>query len=133
MNCEICGATHGLDRHHILPKRMGGSRNPEVQDESNLITLCRTCHRNFHQGPWQLLRSQDGIKVVDQSSGEQVMRRWYDSDLDVPGLFQRMNLADDTLCQLREALPYLSDDQLVEAFAYAASFSKRSWLPVGRS
>jgi hypothetical protein len=39
-----------------------------------------------------------------------------------------MNLADDTLCQLREALPYLSDDQLVEAFNYASCFGKRSWL-----
>ncbi len=128
MACEICGAIHGLDQHHILPKRMGGSRNPDVQDESNLIALCRTCHQKVDQGLWQLLRSQDGLRVVDRSTGEQVMRRLYDSDLDVPGLFQRMNLADDTLCQLREALPYLGDDELVEAFNYASCFGKRSWL-----
>ena len=105
MNCEICGAIHGLDQHHILPKRMGGSRNPDVQDESNLITLCRACHQKVHQGPWQLLPSQDGIRVLDRSTGQQVMRRFYDSGLDVPGLFQGVNLAEDTLCQLREALP----------------------------
>lgn len=56
------------------------------------------------------------------------MRRLLDADLDVPSLFQLLNLADDSLSQLHRCLPYLSDDQLVEAFAYASSFGKRSWL-----
>ena len=41
---------------------------------------------------------------------------------------QALNLAGESLSRLHQALPYLTDDQLVEAFAYASSFGKRSWL-----
>jgi hypothetical protein len=34
----------------------------------------------------------------------------------------------NSLFGLHKALPYLTDDQLVEAFTYASSFGKRSWL-----
>ena len=56
------------------------------------------------------------------------MRRLYDPALGVPSLFHLLNLAEDSFCRLHYALPYLTDDQLVEAFAYACSFGKRSWL-----
>ncbi len=56
------------------------------------------------------------------------MRRLYNPDLDIPSLFQLLNLAEDSLSRLNQALPYLTDEQLVEAFAYASSFGKRSWL-----
>ena len=128
MPCEICGATRNLDRHHVIPKRMGGTTDPAVHDEANLTTLCRACHRNIHDGRWELTRSAEGIRVVDRVSREQVMRRLYNPDLDVPSLFQLLNLADDSLSRLHQALPYLTDDQLVEAFGYASSFGKRSWL-----
>ena len=39
-----CGATKGLTRHHITPKRLGGSDDP-----SNLIILCKYCHTRIHQ------------------------------------------------------------------------------------
>ena len=128
MYCEICGSIRGLDRHHVIPKGMGGSRDPAVHDESNLMILCRSCHKRVHQGPWELRRSQNGVQVVDRETGQQVMRRRYKSELDVPGLFQQLNQVEDSLACLQEAVPYLTDDQLVEAFAYASSFSKRSWL-----
>ena len=128
MACEICGSTRGLDRHHVSPKGMGGSRDPAVHDEGNLLTLCRSCHGRIHEGVWELHRSEHSIRVVDRKSGEQVMRRRYNPELDVPGLFQLMNQVESSLAWLREAVPYLTDDQLVEASAYAASFSKRSWL-----
>ncbi len=127
-SCEICGTIRNLDRHHVIPKRMGGSQNPTVHDEGNLITLCRGCHRNIHEGRWELIRSQEGIRVVDKNTGELVMRRLYNPDLDIPSLFQLLNLAEDSLSRLHQALPYLTDEQLVEAFAYACSFGKRSWL-----
>ena len=92
------------------------------------MTLCRSCHGRIHQGVWELHRSEGGIRVVDRETGEQVMRRQYDPELDVPGLFQLMNQVEDSFARLREAVPYLTDDQLVEGFAYAVSFSKRSWL-----
>ncbi len=82
MACEICGAIHGLDQHHLHPKRMGGSRNPNVHDDSNLVTLCRTCHNKIHRGQWELRRSESGIQVIDRKNGEQVMRRHYNPQLD---------------------------------------------------
>ena len=128
MACEICGAIHSLDQHHLHPKRMGGSRNPDVHDDSNLVTLCRTCHNKIHRGQWELRRSESGIQVIDRKNGEQVMRRHYNPQLDPSDLFQLLNLVEDAIARLQEAIPYLTDDQLVEAFAYASSLSKRSWL-----
>ncbi|MCI0824362.1 MAG: HNH endonuclease [Chloroflexi bacterium] len=127
-NCEICGAIRNLDRHHVIPRRMGGSKNPAVHDESNLMTLCRSCHRNLHEGRWELVRSPEGIWVFDKHTGELVMRRLYNPEVDPPSLFDMLNVAEDSLSRLFEALPYLTDDQLKEAFAYASSFGKRSWL-----
>ena len=127
-DCEICGALRNLDRHHVIPKRMGGRKNPEVHDESNLMTLCRSCHRNLHEGRWDLIRSADGIRVLDKHTGEQVMRRLYNSDLDTPSIFQNLNVAENSLTQLFNVMAYLTDDQLVEAFNYASNFGKRSWL-----
>lgn len=126
--CEICAATSGLDRHHVIPRRLGGSKNPAVHDESNLITLCRSCHRNIHEGRWELLRSSEGVRVLDKESGDQIMRRRSNPDVDVPSLFHLFNLTEDSLSRLLESLPFFSDDQLVEAFGYACSFGKRSWL-----
>lgn len=56
------------------------------------------------------------------------MRRLLNPDLNPPSLFHILNLTEDTLSQLLQALPCLADDQLVEAFQYACSFGKRSWL-----
>lgn len=126
--CEICGTSQNLDRHHVIPKGMGGSKNPAVHDESNLITICRSCHRNIHEGRWNLVRSYEGIEVWDILTSKRIMRRLYSSNLDVPVLFQSLNLTEYCLSRLHWALPYLTDDQLLEAFAYALSFGKRAWL-----
>ena len=126
--CEICGSNRGLDRHHVVPKRMGGSKDPDVQSDANLMTLCRTCHQNIHDELWDLVRTEEGIRVIDCSTGEVIMRRLINPDLDVPSLFQLFNLTEESLSQLLGALPYFNDEQLVEAFAYACSFGKRSWL-----
>lgn len=39
--CQICGKTvpNSLETHHIVPRRFGGSDQPE-----NLVTLCADCH-----------------------------------------------------------------------------------------
>ena len=83
-HCEICGSVHGLDSHHVKPRRMGGTKDPAVHDESNLMTLCRGCHRNIHDGRWNPVRSPEGISVVDPHSGEQIMRRLQNPGLHVP-------------------------------------------------
>ena len=128
MSCEICGTNRGLDRHHVTPRQMGGSKDPVVHDEANLMTLCRRCHSNLHEYRWQLIRTEKGIQVLDSKSGATIMRRLHSPDLDVPSIFHLFNLAEESLTLLLEILPYFDDDQLVEAFAYASSFGKRSWL-----
>lgn len=42
-NCGLTGAGVELHAHHIVPLSAGGSNAP-----SNLITLCRDCHRRAH-------------------------------------------------------------------------------------
>ena len=126
--CEICGTTRNLDRHHILPKAMGGSRDSAVHAETNLMLLCRNCHRKVHDGIWELQRSPDRISVVDSHTGEQVMRRLLDRDHDATKAFQWFNVAEHSVEQMIHDLPHLSDDQLVEAFRYATSLGKHAWL-----
>ncbi len=113
-SCEICGTNRNLDRHHVIPRRMGGTKDPHVHDVTNLMTLCRQCHSNIHDERWRLARSDHGIRVIDRHNGEQVMRRHYNQDLDASSLFQLLNLASDDLSQLQEAFPYLVDDDLVD-------------------
>lgn len=127
-HCEICGGSGGLDRHHVTPRRMGGSKNPAVTSEANLMTLCRTCHQNIHDGRWVVERSVSGVRVLDAHTGRPIMRRLNDPSLDVPTLFHLLNLAEGSFSRLLEAVPFLGDDQLVEAYAYSISFGKRSWL-----
>lgn len=46
--CQCCKGKHKdskLEVHHIIFRSQGGS-----DDESNLITLCHTCHQNLHRG-----------------------------------------------------------------------------------
>ncbi len=126
--CEICGAIYNLDRHHVIPRRMGGSKDPTVHSESNLMTLCRGCHRNFHNGVWDLVRSPEGFWVLDKHTGDLVMRRLNNPDLDPSSMLQRLNSAEVALSELFDMLPYLTDDMLGEVFSYASSFGKRAWL-----
>lgn len=46
--CQCCKGKHRdskLEVHHIVFRSQGGS-----DEESNLITLCHTCHKNLHSG-----------------------------------------------------------------------------------
>ena len=46
--CQYCKGKHKdskLEVHHIVFRSQGGS-----DEESNLITLCHTCHKNLHSG-----------------------------------------------------------------------------------
>ncbi len=127
-SCEICQKTRDLDRHHVVPRRMGGSKEPKVLGEDNLITLCRTCHRSFHEGGWVLERSPHLLRVVDRRSGDEIMRRHYDHDFDPAAFLDLLNRLDDSLDQAVHLVRYLDDDQLVEAFRGARSLGKRAWL-----
>jgi endonuclease/exonuclease/phosphatase (EEP) superfamily protein YafD len=126
--CEICGSTRGLDRHHVVHRKMGGSKDPAVHDAANLVTICRHCHTNLHEGPWELIRLTNGFRVVDRQSGRQVMRRLQNPNIDVPTLFHLLTLSEASVTHLVDAVPYLSDDQLVEAFASAITMGRQAWL-----
>ncbi len=41
--CRYCGKEHDLELHHIVPYRDRGATN-----ESNLIVLCKGCHKRAH-------------------------------------------------------------------------------------
>ena len=49
MTCKRCGSTRNLDQHHVKLKGMGGSK--ALDDESNLVTLCRKDHEWVHRNP----------------------------------------------------------------------------------
>lgn len=36
--CEVCGATKGLEVHHLSYEYLG------EEDDSDLVALCKTCH-----------------------------------------------------------------------------------------
>ena len=44
--CQVCGKKGATEKHHFL-KTKGAGGNDE---ESNLIELCRICHRLAHDG-----------------------------------------------------------------------------------
>jgi hypothetical protein len=49
--CVTCGRTEGLEHHHLVPRVRGGS-----DDETNLFTLCDSCHGKIHGEDWYDLR-----------------------------------------------------------------------------
>jgi len=126
--CGVCGDSRNLDQHHIQPKGMGGSKDPAIEAPENKITLCRTCHRNIHDHRWLLQHSDQELRVVDPQTGELVMRRLFSKDFDAPAFFHQLAASEDCLERLIHDVPFLTDEQLVEAFASAHSLGKRAWI-----
>ena len=127
-NCAVCRTNKYLDQHHIESRGMGGSNNSAVHADANIITLCRSCHRNIHEGGWELHRSQDLLQVVDRRTGEEVMRRARAQDFDPSALFQLLNVMDSSLVGALSLIAYLDDDQLVELFHASRSLGRRAWM-----
>lgn len=46
--CTVCGTSHDLEVHHIVPRAEGGTNDP-----ANLVTLCMACHSDTHDRPLQ--------------------------------------------------------------------------------
>jgi hypothetical protein len=42
--CECCNLWPGEQAHHLLPRRAGGTRRPEINLPSNLIWVYSLCH-----------------------------------------------------------------------------------------
>ena len=58
-----------------MARRMGGSADPTVHHQSNLITLCRSCHRKIHEGRWEMERSPEMVRVMDRATASGVIHR----------------------------------------------------------
>jgi hypothetical protein len=126
--CEVCGDTHNLEQHHIQAKGMGGSKAPAIEAPKNKITLCRSCHRNVHEGCWLLQRAEHEVRVVDRGTGELIVRRLYDESFNASAFLHQLTMAEASLGQLVKDVPLLTDEQLVDAFAAARSLEKRAWI-----
>jgi hypothetical protein len=49
--CIVCGAVHGIDPAHLIPKSLGGCGDPLC-----VVPLCRRpCHRAYDRGELDLL------------------------------------------------------------------------------
>ena len=107
---------------------MGGSKDPVVNADDNLITLCRSCHRNIHEGGWELQCSASMFRVIDRRTGEQVMRRMRSPTFNPSSFLQLLNVIDRSLSEAPTLVAYLDDDQLVEAFRASRSLGRRSWM-----
>ncbi len=65
--CQCCKGRHKdskLEVHHIIFRSQGGS-----DEESNLITLCHTCHKDLHSGTINLKlkgKSKGNLKYATQ-------------------------------------------------------------------
>jgi len=42
--CWFCGSSKGLEKHHIIPKEIGGSGL-----EDNKVYICKKCHSQLHK------------------------------------------------------------------------------------
>ena len=119
--CAICGASRNLEVHHIEPRRMGGSRRPEIEAPSNKAILCRSCHIEITEQRWRLERSETELVVTAVHTGEVVLRRLSDPDFDPSQYFQELNLVESQMNAIVRGVPYLTDDQLVDLFGYLRS------------
>lgn len=52
--CMVCGSKKGLETHHIIPQKEAVNKlvnhSINIHRDSNLVTLCNTCHDSHHAG-----------------------------------------------------------------------------------
>jgi len=107
---------------------MGGSRDASVHAQSNLLTLCRRCHRNLHEGGWSISLSETELRVTDARSGTEVMRRLYRQGFDASAFLSGFNEMESLLGEGIGSIAFLDDEQLVEAFRISRTVGKKAWL-----
>src|SRR5712691_10939841 len=93
-HCEICGTPRNLEVHHIEPRRMGGSRRPEIEAESNKAIVCRSCHTNITEQRWHFERTDQHLLVTTVETGEVVVRRLFDCSFNPAQYFQELNVLE---------------------------------------
>ena len=91
--CQYCKGKHKdskLEVHHIVFRSQGGS-----DEESNLITLCHTCHKNLHSGKINLKLSGEvkgTLKYATQmNSIRKQLFRLYPNAIETFGYITKVN------------------------------------------
>lgn len=91
--CQYCKGKHGdgkLEVHHIVFRSQGGS-----DEDSNLITLCHTCHNLLHKGEIKLnLKGckKNGLKYATQmNSIRKQLLRYYPDAIETFGYVTKRN------------------------------------------
>lgn len=91
--CQYCKGKHKdskLEVHHIVFRSQGGS-----DEESNLITLCHTCHNLLHKGEIKLnLKGckKNGLKYATQmNSIRKQLLRYYPEAIETFGYVTKSN------------------------------------------
>src|SRR5439155_9195709 len=68
------------------------------------------------------------LRVIDVSTGHEVMRRFNTRDFDCASFFVLLERLERSLNEAVGVIPYLDDEQLVEAFRTSRALGKRSWV-----
>lgn len=63
-HCRNCNRADGLDPHHVIYRSHGGK-----DVENNLITLCRWCHNDEHEGRLE-------IRVIEVQERNIIVEFW---------------------------------------------------------
>lgn len=68
-HCVACGSQENLQQHHLVPSSLGGG-----DDESNLLTLCGSCHAKAHQvqANWRHSELTRNVMRHKQANGEYI-------------------------------------------------------------
>ena len=68
-HCVACGQSDNLNQHHLVPRSIGGG-----DDETNLLTLCGSCHAKAHSVQAEWRHSELTRKAIrhKQSQGEYI-------------------------------------------------------------
>ena len=55
--CWGCGSIENLENHHL-------DKNPKNNDESNILTLCQSCHKAFHHSNINTIFSDEIVSII---------------------------------------------------------------------
>lgn len=79
--CRMCGSGR-VELHHLLPRSKFGKRTRDrMNDPSNCIPLCHTCHQGHHttahrRVPRVLLTTEE-LQFLEQHIHPAWIDRWY--------------------------------------------------------
>ncbi len=109
------------------PGAWAAPAGPEIEDDTNKVVLCRTCHTEITEHRWHLERTPERLTVTDVATGNLVARRHYDPGFQAPAYFARFQTMEQGLSELLFGIPYLTDEQLVELYQSVGSFDRGAW------